>query len=958
MEIKRIFWRRNFFSQLRRNYGAINSTNTVWTKNIKKDHALEWGPRNLNPGMWSGITNRIGTKSNPTIINLENSHNNIEIWVSDNPARGNKPKINQQIWKDDTEIIDIWFYHNFKLTYELMEKYEEINGALTNDETIFYNFIKQNLILLPNLECVDQLTLRDWVSQCISQMAILSIDMSWFIDSNFNGITSNIANSILMIIQCEDRDNSSFKYYVSASKISELPINIANEIMSNENEGCIVLDTLNIDKQILDIIETLKVHKNVILYGPPGTGKSYLMNKVKDILNTENKIYEFCENNIEKPIRLVLEINGVNSKWCTFHQSYSYNNFVVGIKPETVDIQDNKKSLIYKSVNGPFLDLALLASPYIWSKDLNGNLIKKINDKYKPSILLIDEINRANTAEVFGDLITVLEPNKRLDYSGNIIGDTIGIELNNEYKYMDNISMTNFYMPSEMYLLASMNSLDKSVAPLDVAFKRRFKVIKILPSPEVLMNHYKLNKAHLERNIYIDKITYYKVFAYKLFINLNKYIEKTKGEDYLLGQAYFWEMGEDYSDLKEKLLDIIRYKIFPQLKELYETSQEEIIELFGINNKGILYHIFEDEYNECIRLNEVENINDEILLKAYSYIANIEYTINENSKVAEACEFNSYQQGIIEKIILKLKENKNCILYGPPGTGKSYIANEVKKYFLNNNGSIKWVTFHPNMSYENFIIGMRPTLSNNFINYEVKNGSVLNLIEENNNDKLLIIDEINRGNTGEIFGELITLFEKDKRENYVLELPYEYFKNDIKTKEFSLPNNFYTLGTMNAIDKSIAPLDSALKRRFYIINIAPDYHLLDLYFETTNISINIMDIIDSKEKQLKLAILVLKLLNNKISKYKGEEYMLGHAYIWGLKEAENVLKELYDIFDNNIINFILDLFEGDNEALIDIFSETSPILNIINDKVIIREFRELSDSDKLLAIRRIAYEQY
>lgn len=960
MKVKRIYWRRDFFSQLRRNYGAINSTDIIWTKNVKKDHALEWGPRNDNPGIWKGITDRIGSKDNPTVIQIENSHNDIELWIPDNEARGNKPKINQQIWKDDKQTIDVWFYHNFKLTLEILEEYQKEKGKFTQEESTFYTFIKDKLELLPNVKSVDYNILRNWVSECISDMNRLHLDMSWFADKNFSDIGKLVFQSILMIVQCEDEVDNKVKYYVSAAKISSLPVEISNEILDKDTEGCIDLSydeseenikEEEIDDDVMMIIDSLKIHKNVILYGPPGTGKSYLMNKVSKLFNYGNKnTLNFNINNIEQPFENRMITENLQSRWCTFHQSYSYNNFVVGIKPYIVNTDDGKSIVAYKSEKGPFLELALQSSPYIWKRDLNDNLVKIENFNHKDSLLLIDEINRANTAEVFGDLITVIEPTKRLDCHGNIAPETIPITLNNEYEYNGHKNLVDFYMPSNMYLLASMNSLDKSVAPLDAAFKRRFRIINIAPNYKVLLKHYGLSEATIESSVEMNDKNYYKIFAYRLFKKINKFIFETRGEEYLLGQAYYWELGEENIDLKKTLVNIIKYKIYPQLRELYASNNEQIIELFSEKNDGVLYEKYEGEFDDFIHIINIENISDETILKAFSFIANIDYEVENDMKVNYS--FNSYQDMIVKSIIEKIKINKNCILYGPPGTGKSYICNQIKDYFLNNDGVYRWITFHPSMSYEKFIIGMMPELINNNINYQVKNGVVLDLnIKNKEKDKLLIIDEINRGNTSEIFGELITLFEKDKREKYKIQLPYQFNDNGTKTKEFSLDNNFYTIGTMNSIDKSVSPLDSALRRRFYIININTDYRLLELYFETSDIVLG--DEINNKKDELKLAILLLKAINDKISRYRGEDYQIGHAYIWRLKEYENPLDELCNIFDENIMPYLIEMFGKNNELIIDILGENSPIIKNIDEKIIITEVKKLAIEDKILTFRGI-----
>ena len=181
------------------------------------------------------------------------------------------------------------------------------------------------------------------------------------------------------------------------------------------------------------------------------------------------------------------------------------------------------------------------------------------------------------------------------------------------------------------------------------------------------------------------------------------------------------------------------------------------------------------------------------------------------------------ERGEIDRLLDRLRTKKNLILQGPPGTGKTWLAKRLAFALMGqkDDSKVRAVQFHPNLSYEDFVRGWRPTGEGKL---SLADGVFMEAIKAASKDPsskfVVVIEEINRGNPAQIFGELLTLLEAGKRTpNEALELCYP--DADGKRRPVHIPENLYVVGTMNIADRSLALVDLALRRRFAFVGLEP-----------------------------------------------------------------------------------------------------------------------------------------
>lgn len=328
--------------------------------------------------------------------------------------------------------------------------------------------------------------------------------------------------------------------------------------------------------------------------------------------------------------------------------------------------------------------------------------------------------------------------------------------------------------------------------------------------------------------------------------------------------------GESILVEKTENLDVpIEYSV---LKSVDKLSEMEYLK----NPLGSLFKLTSDEFKDVMDLIREDNPSDKIkpVNKAYS----------KDDFLAEV-----YMTGAkYDRLLNVLKRKKNIILQGAPGVGKTFAAKRLAYAMMGEKDKerVDFIQFHQNYSYEDFMMGYKPTENGGF---EMQYGVFYRFCKkaENNPEKdyFFIIDEINRGNMSKIFGELLLLIEKDYR-GTSSKLAYQNLN-------FSVPENLYIIGMMNTADRSLAMIDYALRRRFSFFDMEPG-------FDTEGF----------KEYQEKLAsdkfnalIERIKELNNEIADDPslGKGFCIGHSYFCGLQADECTQELLEGIVEYDIL---------------------------------------------------------
>lgn len=311
---------------------------------------------------------------------------------------------------------------------------------------------------------------------------------------------------------------------------------------------------------------------------------------------------------------------------------------------------------------------------------------------------------------------------------------------------------------------------------------------------------------------------------------------------------------------------------------------------------------------------------------------------------------------IVDRIMAAFGENPNVLLVGPPGTGKTVAMDDIRRAFEESRGvgfdpdklhnaftddtddfagetRVRSVVFHPSYAYEDFVMGLLPEPTDSGVSVKPHIGPLLELAHfasEPGRRALLIADEFNRGAAASIFGDTLALLDSDKRATPgvagtggKIRTPYAHLdpktpEGDDLDKETSLPSSLYILAAMNSADRSVAPLDAALRRRFAILHIGPDYDVLRAHLGIPeDFDLGEPHTWISPDHIKALSVRILEGLNSRIEAISGRDFLLGQSVMWKVEggDRSSALRSLAAAMDNNVIGTLTLSFTDRDGAL-------------------------------------------
>jgi len=330
--------------------------------------------------------------------------------------------------------------------------------------------------------------------------------------------------------------------------------------------------------------ELLQEKKQIILYGPPGTGKTFQAQRLAveflpNIGSTLENDWEILYNKL---------YNEGCLEFITFHPSFGYEEFVEGI---TVNTEAKPKKILYIRKWGIFKKICTKALAKAINEELDTGkepwedqwafiyekYRNKIRDKPREKIineiwevadkfvLIIDEINRGDISKIFGELVTLIENDKRLAQENEIV---VRLPYSND----------EFSVPPNLHIIGTMNTADRSIALVDIALRRRFGFVEMKPDFDTLMaEHIEKDKEELQKNNVYEHL----INSIEAVKKINANIIRDLGRDKQIGHSFFFKVFD-----QRALMMVWQFEILPLLEEYYCCDYDKILHTLELKEEN------------------------------------------------------------------------------------------------------------------------------------------------------------------------------------------------------------------------------------------------------------------------------------------------------------------------------------------------------------------------------------
>lgn len=509
-------------------------------------HGIYYSPKSkcYRNGKNEGISQEICSEQ----TEKTSSNNNAQSYFTEGTYRFIKGELG--IDKDSVAIESC--YSNCKPNAVVLNKIYYLFNMEKSDTKLIPIFKEDSLDNVVKQIVLDESTqLNNWESK---SQAIFEQFVT-FLDSKQNKITE-----LDSIPTASGADNNKVEYVTINEGLKSTAINLFKSYCF----GCFFWSTFENQGGLSNKIDELtsRGDKNIILTGAPGTGKTFACQSYARE-QVSNFIYE---NNLEKA-------EGKQSAYLTvdyfiktvqFHPGYDYSDFIEGLRPKKVD-----SNIIYDRKDGIFKNFCRQVVEFNKNHKY-ANLAESAK-----FFFIIDEINRGEVSKIFGEAFSMIETDKRapVDSKSEDVSNKVDTQYSSLIEDKDNDPFQHgFYIPENVYILATMNEIDRSLEAMDFAFRRRFSWLTVNVQDtlnEIIVNSV-LDDCTNSVSKHMSEIE-------KSFNELNKLIKKNLGPDYMLGGSYLTSLkNSSKTSVKTLKEELWNNHLEPIIKDYIKGSEDKI----------------------------------------------------------------------------------------------------------------------------------------------------------------------------------------------------------------------------------------------------------------------------------------------------------------------------------------------------------------------------------------------